>query len=270
MRLVIFLVSSLLLVALIVFNMYFPRGWLSRNDQPEPVVTQLQTDGVTQPDPISKTISEPNTQPHNTSPKAPDKDPQWVSEHLIIEHQVSGTTRHGGRYWIFELVNLAEADMLRPGVMVSLFDADGQRLAEQGGWSFHQRLKTGEKTQVLVFIDEPPATATSETITPMASLTSIMANNQLAITVKDHIINEKNGQFEVIGDVLNEHDTAVKFPRVVVVPLDAAGRAIGLGQSFSTQKALESGEVSGFKVRLGTFMVGEPDSWLIYALAQTP
>ncbi|WP_223788526.1 hypothetical protein [Marinicella meishanensis] len=267
MRLVIFLVSSLLLVALIVLRMYGPTGGWGQDELPQ---TSIE---VNPPQLIKQTT--PETTPlvkadSNSNPQQVRRDPQWINQHLIIDHQVAAATRNGGRFWIFEISNQADEDMLRPGVTVSLFNADGQRVAEQGGWSYQTRLSAGEKTQVMVFIDEPPATATSETITPMASQSSLMADNQLPIAVKDHVVNEKNGSFEIVGDVLNDQTTAVTYPRVVVVAQDAAGRPIGLGQSFSTQKALEPEAISGFKVRVGTFLVGAPVSWHVYALAQKP
>jgi len=193
---------------------------------------------------------------------------QSVNDALEVVHQVAGTTTNGGRYWIFELRNTAGTEVFKPHVMVSLFDAEGKRVAEQGGWSYQHRLNPGEQTHVMVFMSEPPVAGVTEQITTLASGDGRFVTEQLALKIADFKVSKKYSQYQIIGDVTNQHQVMVKYPRVVVVALNEAGQVIGQGQSFSTLKALQAGEGSGFKVGVGTFLTAEPASWRVYALAQ--
>jgi hypothetical protein len=212
------------------------------------------------PQPIA--VVKPNPQDQ------PEVQTQSVNEHLKAVHQVTGETSNGGRYWVFTLENTSADTVYKPHVMVSLFDETGQRVAEQAGWSYQHRLEPGSQTQVLVFMSEPPGGKTTEQITTLGSLNGHYVAEQYGLTISDFKVSTKHSQYELVGDVLNEHELEVKFPRVVVVALDESGRAIGLGQTFTTLKALSPGQDSGFKVRVGTFLSGEPASWQVYALAQ--
>ena len=191
-----------------------------------------------------------------------------INQRLSIQSEVRGETTTGGQYWIFGVKNISNTTMVRPGIMVSLFNPQGKRLAEQGGWSQKKQLEPGEESAVLVFLSEPPVEAVDKKITPLASEFSQFDVQEIQIKVLDYTVNTKNKQFEIIGDVKNNHDSRVKYVRVVAVAYNADGVPIGIGHAYSTEKQLAPNQGSGFKIRVGAFLTDEPDSWQLIALAR--
>lgn len=191
-----------------------------------------------------------------------------INQFLSIQSQVRGETSNGGQYWIFGIKNSSDKTMIRPGVMVSLFKADGKQVVEQGGWSYKEQLEPGEKTAVLVFLSESPAETVDQKINPLASEPSQFNLKEVPVKVSDYTVTSKNQQFEIIGDVHNNHDSRVKYVRVIAVAYNAAGEPIGIGNAYSTEKHLAPNQGSGFKISVGTFLTDEPDSWQLLALAR--
>ncbi len=187
------------------------------------------------------------------------------AELLSIKSQVKGETSNKGLYWIFSVKNNSEEILNRPGVVVSLFDADGKRLAEQSGWSALLMLKAGKETEVLVFLPEAPAGIESIEISTLASQPNTFSQPQELLQVTDFSVNEKNGAYEIIGDVKNANAFPVKYTRVLAVARNQAGEPIGLGNAFATIKNLNAGESSGFKIRVGAFLLGTPDHWTLWS-----
>jgi hypothetical protein len=256
-RILTIVISSSLLILVIALRWY-------QHEQPgpqvPPPVINIQQPVLTQQAEVisneNKTVSESNT------PK------QWVNQHLTILHQVAGSTSSGGRYWLFEVQNSSTEPVFKPAITVSLFDAEGKRLAEQSGWSYRHQLDPGKNAHILVFIDQPPEDMATQEITTLAGSDGRYIASQQELTVVDYSVTQKNRQYEIIGDVKNEQSAGLSFPRVVAVARDAQGQIAGLGQAFTTLKNLPPHAASGFKIRLGTFLTTEPASWEVYGLGQ--
>ncbi|KAA3641742.1 MAG: hypothetical protein DWP95_06245, partial [Proteobacteria bacterium] len=200
--------------------------------------------------------------------KSSQSNKESINQFLTIQSQVSGKISNGGQYWIFGVQNTGDKTMVRPGVMVSLFNAQGKRVVEQGGWSYKEQLEPGEKTSVLVYLSEPPNETIEQKITALASEPGQFGAKQVQVKVSDYTVTSKSQQFEIIGDVLNNHDSRVKYVRVIAVAYNAAGEPIGIGNAYSTEKHLAPNQGSGFKISVGTFLTDEPDSWQLLALAR--
>ena len=67
---------------------------------------------------------------------------------------------------------------------------------------------------------------------------------------------------------MNQHDKTAKYVRLIAVAYNTDGEPIGIGNAFSSIKDLAPKQASGFKVRVGTFLQGEPASWQVRALAR--
>ena len=258
-RVLILSTAVVLLIGVVRYQSSRPEGQPLSIGEPA-LTTEPKKPATESPQPIA--VIKPNPE------DKPAVQGQSVNDHVAVVHQVAGETTQGGRYWVFTLENTSEVTVYKPHVMVSLFDEAGQRVAEQGGWSYRHQLDPAQQTEVLVFMSEPPAGNTTEQIITLASLDSRFVTHQYDLTIKDFKVTRKHSQYELVGDVLNQQALTVKYPRVVVVALDEAGRTIGLGQTYTTLKELPSGQTSEFNVRLGTFLTAEPASWQVYALAQ--
>ncbi len=212
-------------------------------------------------DPLAKPFLSEEFQAHNT----PLKEAQSLAENLSITSQVKGQTPSGGLYWIFAVVNNGDVAISRPGAVVSLFDADGKRTAEQSGWSALKVLKPSESTEVLVFLPEPPESIAAIEINTLASAANLFSTADAPLEIKSYSVTEKNGAFELIGDVQNPNANAVKYSRIYAVARNQAGEPIGMGNAFATHKDLSAGESSGFKLRVGAFLQGVPQNWTVWA-----
>jgi len=205
------------------------------------------------------------SQPELQKAYAADEDPR---KYLSISSQFTAETSSGGLYWVVGVTNNGEHAIHSPGAVISLFDAKGQRVAEQSGWSSHKILEPGKTTAVLVFLPQPPDGADRHELAILASKPNQFNLQPLPLRVQDYVISAANDSFEIIGDVINDHDRAVKYARVFAVAKNSNKEPIGLGNAFATQKNLKAGENSGFKIKVGTFLVGKPDHWELWSTAQ--
>lgn len=191
-----------------------------------------------------------------------------LKKQLTIDSQTAGTTSLGHKYWIFSVTNQGPKKIARPGVMVSIFDEGGKRIVEQGGWAYKDILAAGESTVVFVFVKEAPESIADIQLSSLASKPNASSENQLNINVEDYTIKQTNLGFEFIGDVKNQHQVDVKYTRVVVIAYDKEGVPVGVGNGFSTEKQLMPEQNSGFKVKVNTFLAGEPHQWDVWAIAR--
>jgi len=191
-----------------------------------------------------------------------------LNDLITIQSQVSGETINGGQYWIFGIKNNNDQRVSRPGVMLSLFDQEGRRIEEQGGWSLRETLEPEEQTIVLLFLAKVPTDAVEQKLKPFASKPNQFGLKQVDVSVESFNVTSKNKLFEVVGDVVNEHGFNVRYVRLMAVAYDSHDKPIGMGNAFSTDKELAPQQRSGFKVKVGTFLQGEPVTWRVWALGR--
>lgn len=191
-----------------------------------------------------------------------------AADQLTIENHTFGKTSNGGLFWVFDVKNSGQQIVAKPGAVVSLFDDMGKRLAEQSGWSIKELIRPGEATTVLVFLAKPPAIYNQLKTAALAQEPTHYNTGQFNLNVTDYTISKDRNQYVLVGDVINDQEAPVRFIRVVAVAQDESGKDIGLGHSFATEKLLNPGESSGFKINLGTFLVGEPSQWSVWSVAR--
>jgi len=218
---------------------------------------------------VATTLIQTATNPISPSQQqTPAKSTTSLNDLLSIESQVAGETSSGGKYWIIGVKNNSEQKLARPGVMLSMFNQAGKRLVEQGGWSMREVLEPEEQTVLLLFLSEVPPEAAEQQIKTFASQPTQFGLKQVEVKVLDFTVSTKNKQFELIGDVINDQDVNVKYVRLMAVAYDTQGKPIGMGNAFSTDKELAPNQRSGFKVKVGTFLQGEPVTWRVWALGR--
>jgi hypothetical protein len=185
-----------------------------------------------------------------------------------IISQIQGETVVGGIYWIVQIRNISSKPVSRARVVVSVFDENNHRIEEQSGWSIKEVLEPNETSVVLVLVAKPPKQMNRFEFSASASKMSFLLKNQVAIEVTDFVVNQNNNRFEIVGDVKNTNDFNVNYTKVIAEALDSNGKPIGLAHQFATQKALEEGQTSGFKISSTTFIAQQPSSWRLWALAR--
>lgn len=256
-KLLVFLLV-LFIAVLVVFWFVFKNTAGDKSiDQSVPVIVKQNIITQTKPPP-EVTLIDKKTKSLGTAGK----------NSLLIFSQIKGTTTNDGLYWVLGLENVGDETIYRPGAVVSLFDSKGLRVAEQSGWSMLEYLKPGEKTAALVFLPNVPIDVARHQLTSLVSEPNSFVRPPLALKVQNFVVSETNNSFEIIGDVFNENDVPVKFTRVLAVAKNKSGEPIGLGNAFATNKTINAYENSGFKIKVGTFLQGQPDHWDVYAVAR--
>lgn len=191
---------------------------------------------------------------------------------ITITSQVEAKTIIGGIYWIVGIRNDSNKTVIRPGVVMSLFDAGNKRIEEQKGWAKLGYLLPGKETEVLILIANPPTQAFTRKMTGIAKFASDYESYPEYVDVLDFVVNPKKDSnsrhVSIIGDVVNNNDFQVDFVKVVAVAKDEKGKPIGLAEAFVTHSSMQPKAQSGFKITAGTFIAQQPASWSLWAIGR--
>ncbi len=178
-----------------------------------------------------------------------------------------GKTSIGGHFWLVTYKNSGEVAIARPSVAIGLFNEDGARVGEERGYATRDYLRPGESTTILVLSSKPPAyTRTEFSIDPSVSR---YASEPLDLEVREHVVNPQSGsRSEIVGTVHNQTDVSAQFIHVLVIGRNDAGDPVAYSSTFATTKNLAPGEQSGFKVRLGTWVIEPPKTLEVSAFGR--
>jgi len=192
---------------------------------------------------------------------------------ITIISQVEGATINGGVFWIVVIRNDSTRTVMRPGVVISLFNDEGIRIEEQKGWAKLGYLLPGKQTEALVFIANFPEKIAKSEMVAVAKFASEYDTFPEDIEVLNFVVNSKNGDnnsknVSIVGDVINNYNFQVDFVNVVAVAKDINGTAIGLADAFVTHSSMPAKTQSGFKVTTGTFIAKPPASWSLWAIGR--
>jgi len=209
------------------------------------------------------------TSPRSTKPKI---SPAVVAAppppSATLEATVPGKTSIGGHFWLATYHNTGTAPIGRPAIVVSLFDGSGARVGEERGYARRDYLRPGESTTVFALARKPPKYERAEVAIVEPQAPSYTAE-PIDLQVRDHVVNNRGrGRSDVIGTVENQSDTAVDFVQLLVVGRNDAGDPVAFGKAFATDKDLAPGESSGFKVRLGTWVIEDPKTVEVVAFGR--
>jgi len=187
---------------------------------------------------------------------------------LTIISQVAGETIIGGRYWIVEVKNDSGSQVIRPRVVMSLFDKDKKRIGEHIGWAKLDTLDNGANAVILVLISKPPAVEFTSEMKAMAAQPNNFGSNVVGVKVDDFIVNpdEKNNKkATLVGDVSNPNEFRVDFIRVQAIGRNKQGVAVGIADAFVTNSSLAHKEKSGFNIKATTFITEPAETWSLWA-----
>jgi hypothetical protein len=175
--------------------------------------------------------------------------------------QIDGTTRNGLRFWLIDYRNTGIAEITNAGVVVSLFDASGARVAEQTGYSTVKRLQPGKRTTILVLLNTAVTQQRAE-ISMMKPSSSSYGLPEVELTVSDFRENPTFGSLrDIIGTVRNPNKRQVRFVNVLIVGRDSNEQPVSYATGTASQSEIDAGGQSGFSVGVGTFEVEPPKKW---------
>ncbi|MFK8011151.1 MAG: hypothetical protein AB8B80_03855 [Marinicellaceae bacterium] len=190
---------------------------------------------------------------------------------LSIISQKAGETSIGGKFWIVTVKNDSKQPIIRPRVVMSLFDKENRRIGEHTGWSKIETLAVDAEATILVLVSEPPVVEFTTKIQAIASFPTQFASQIYEVEVQDYIINTDNKNPKkavIVGDVINQQKFRLDYIRVQAIALNEKGMAVGLADAFATNASLSENKKSGFQIKVNTFIIEPATSWKLVAFGR--
>lgn len=191
-----------------------------------------------------------------------------VTDPTVVHHN-QALRSSGSRVWLITLRNETGVDIGRPRVALSLFDFHGTRLLETTGHSDWNLVPPGEQFDVSVLVSQPPAEAVRAEISPIGKPAEASDRVQVELEVTDfHVRKVDAGRFTLTGDVRNPLQVPVRFAQLLAVGRDGDGTAVAMQETYATHPDLAPGASSGFGLNIDLFVIAEPATWEVRAVAR--
>ncbi len=185
-----------------------------------------------------------------------------------LRNVAEGTTMIGGKFWLADYVNVGDAPIERPSVVVSLFDAAGTRVGEQRGFAEREWLAPGASTAILVLVSSPPVYARAEmaAVGPEAAgaIDPQVGLEVLGVTER---ADGSSVHRKLTGTVRNGAPHPLRFPQVVAIGRSASGAPVSIANGYATSsREIPAGGESGFELSVGTFEIERPARWELFGV----
>lgn len=172
---------------------------------------------------------------------------------------------HGVLVWTGRCVNTGETPIVRPSAVLSLFDATGKRVTEQAGYSSLDWLDPGQWCAISCSVVNPPEHARAE-----FRLAKLKAPDYESPPIGLKLLewgvsNDGFGTDRISGTLRNESAVTIRFARIVVFGLDAAGLPVSDSYSFASEDEIPPGGESGFQVSVTSLRVGPAARYQVQA-----
>ena len=179
---------------------------------------------------------------------------------LPSEEPLSATVRDvvpvhtsiGSVHFIGEILNTGSRPIAKPETIISLLDAQGNRLLFETGYTVHDVLPPNETIPVVVlFTDPPPEWSAFEVFLQAEEITGreFMAYIDL-IATEAEIGRDEFADYVLTGEVQNTGEKRSDFVQVVVSLYGEHKHMVGVGSAYVAQSKMEPGDRSPFTVRV--------------------
>ncbi len=169
----------------------------------------------------------------------------------------------GNIYFMGMYKNTGKAILRKPRVEVTLYSADGRKVASGRGYGIREVLLPGEETPVRILITRPPAfTRYKITHEPQYPYSSTDLNRPSMKFANARLVKSRYSGFEVQGEIHNADEGRVRSVNIAAVVYDAKKKIIGSGTAYLKESSLQSGEYGPFMVRVTTVR-GVPHSFIL-------
>ncbi|MBE7491603.1 MAG: hypothetical protein HS108_07605 [Planctomycetes bacterium] len=174
--------------------------------------------------------------------------------------------RHSVMVHVCRYVNTGETVIVRPSVVLSLFDASGKRVLEQAGYASMEWLEPGQWCPVTVSVLNVPEHARAELKLVRPQAPSYEAE-PLKITLVEWGVTRQGDTDRITGTVRNDTGKKARFVKIMAYGLDKEGLPVCDSYTFATESELAPGGESGFQVLTTTLRVGEVERYQLVARA---
>jgi LysM repeat protein len=173
----------------------------------------------------------------------------------------------GSLWCLGEVVNTTPAPVINVQMLVTLFDAGGQRVAQADTFVAADLIPPGERSPFgVLFVDPPPGQ-----IVPQVSLMRGQVAGELAASYVSVSAIETQGelsgpQFEISGQVQNDGELTAGSVSVIATTYDAGGLVTGFRhETVALEAPLAPGETAPFSLLLN-FHGDAPADFSVIAL----
>jgi hypothetical protein len=154
----------------------------------------------------------------------------------------------GSHHVVGEVINRGGKNLRFVEVLASFYDGGGQLIATGSTFAEMSVIEPGGVAPFrLVTLDPPPSLADyqlrSDYVTSDAGPLSLDVLGHSA-SVGD------NGRYQIVGEIRNPHDFAVRFPEIVATYYNPSHQVVRVEVVFAQQETLQPGEVSAFEIVL--------------------
>jgi hypothetical protein len=195
----------------------------------------------------------PTSIPTATPPPTATSPAPRPAEVLVLSSR--SYVRSSLRYVVGELLNNTDQIVFGTQITARFYDAGGQLVATDDGYSLLDRMDPGTRVPFLVLLSNPPASITRYELTVAPRFQPFLQYR--SITVASQQVRDNFGP-EVFGEVRNTAEAPLRGVEVAVTFYDAAGAVVDVDSSYASTTDLAVGATSTYSIK--TF-----DRQLVYA-----
>lgn len=147
-----------------------------------------------------------------------------------------------------EVINNSIFNLQRIRVSVNHFDENDQLVDTNSNFTYAQNLPAGDKTCFEIIIPSPSPSWTSYAFEAPTFRTD---GHQYPLTTLMNVSAAYipgSGNYEILGEVRNDHGSLVEFVRPVGTVYDVGDTVVGCGQTLVNTIHLDPGQTSAFKI----------------------
>ena len=170
----------------------------------------------------------------------------------VVQDVVPMSTSIGSIHFIGEILNTGSRPIAKPETIVSLLDAQGNRLLFETGYTVHDVLPPDASIPVVVlFTNPPPEWQSFEVFLQAEEVTGheFMSYVDLMATEAE-IGRDEFADYVLTGEVQNAGEMRAEFVQVVASLYGERRHIVGVGSAYVDHSKLEPGDRSPFTVRV--------------------
>lgn len=221
---------------------------------PEPTATEPADPTATRP-PTGTATAGPTVSPTDAPTDAPTAAPTVRPTSTRIPSAVfvrSHTSySQGGRLVVVgELINGGQSDVFGPRVIGQFYDSGGNVIAAGQARASLSKLEIERPDPFRMTVDVDPSSVARYELRVVSEDVSIIELRELDVTVAE--VSERNGEAAVVGELVNEHESALSSIVIAATFYDESGEVVEVVDTFLGGETVEPGSTLSFQIPLPT------------------
>lgn len=196
--------------------------------------------------------------PTQTATPTPIETP--TADLLVLSNHSTYTSTLGTRYFVGEVQNNGSSSVRFVRITVDVFNAQGQLIATDFGFTVRSILAPGDKGCFKVLLFNEPEGMERYELSVEGSATT---NSPRPLTITNFTEGPNPNSYELVGQVRNDGQESLQFVQIIGTLYDSDNVVIGCDFTFSNANTLNPGASSSWSL---TFFGIERERIALYAL----